>query len=205
MVQFGLVCRQESDYFQNALQENSNNTNTAEVDHLKQKIAQLTLDINALKIENSSLKVDKENLSKERKNDAKQIKRLENERKSLENKEKAVKYLREKYEMNKISDQFSQKMSTRSTQHRIQTQNKIPSNKPGPFKTPSVKSEARSELNEPTSFMRDDEEDEILASPQASQDSPLLGDDLSRVLNSDTQQSAAFSTPAAEMGDTWSD
>ena len=96
MIQFGLVCRQESDYFQNALQENSNNTNTAEVEHLKQKIAQLTLDINALKIENSSLKVEKENLSKERKNDAKQIKRLENERKSLENKSKAVKLRHEK-------------------------------------------------------------------------------------------------------------
>jgi len=96
MVRFGLVCRQESDYFQNALQENSNNTNTAEVEHLKQKIAQLTLDINALKIENSSLKVEKENLSKERKNDARQIKRLENERKSLENKSKAVKLRHEK-------------------------------------------------------------------------------------------------------------
>ena len=36
-------------------------------------------------------------------------------------------------------------------------------------------------------------------------DSPLFGDDLSRMLNSDTQQSAAFGTPAAEMGDTWSD
>ena len=36
-------------------------------------------------------------------------------------------------------------------------------------------------------------------------DSPLFGDDLSRMLNSDTQQSATFSTPAAEMGDTWSD
>ena len=102
MVQFGLVCRQESDYFQNALQENSNNTNTAEVEHLKQKIAQLTLDINALKIENSSLKVEKENLSKERKNDAKQIKRLENERKSLENKSKAVKLRHEKVSYSKL-------------------------------------------------------------------------------------------------------
>ena len=60
-------------------------------------------------------------------------------------------------------------MSTRSTQHRIQTQNKIPQNKPEPFKAPSIKSEAKSQPNEPNSFMRDDEEDEILASPQASQ------------------------------------
>ena len=64
-------------------------------------------------------------------------------------------------------------MSTRSTQHRIQTQNKNPPNKSEPFKTPSTKSEAKSEAktepSEANSFMRDEEEDEILASPQASQ------------------------------------
>ena len=32
---------------------------------------------------------------------------------------------------------------------------------------------------------------------------PLFGDDLTRMLNSATQQSAAYGTPAA--GDTWSD
>ena len=97
MVQFSLVCKQESDYFQNALQENnSNNTNTAEVEHLKQTIAAMRHDMNILKNENSSLKIDKENLAKERKNDARRIKRLETENKSLESKAKAVKIRHEK-------------------------------------------------------------------------------------------------------------
>ena len=68
-------------------------------------------------------------------------------------------------------------MSTRSTQHRIQTQNKNPQNKSEPFKPPSIKSEAKPEAkpeakSEPSganSFMRDEEEDEMLASPQPSQ------------------------------------
>ena len=115
-------------------------------------------------------------------------------------------------------------MSTRSTQHRIQTQNKNPPNKSEPFKAPSFKPEAKPETKpEPTeanSPMQNDEEDEMLASPQASQgknmtcfwpyshtildsQGPLFGDDLSRMLNSDTQQSAAYNTPAAEI--TWSD
>jgi len=228
MVQFSLVCKQESDYFQNALQENnSNNANTAEVENLKRTIFALREEMDTLKKENSSLKVDKENQSKEHKNDARKIKRLENENKSLESKakavklrhekelkklnsrisgkEKTVKYLREKYEMNKISDQFSQKMSTRSTQHRIQTRNKSHPYKSEPFKAPSFKPEAKSEPTEAHSSMKDDEEDAILASPQASQDSqsPLFGDDLTRMLNSDTQQSAVYNTPAAEI--TWSD
>ena len=104
MVQFSLVCKQESDYFQNALQENnSNNTNTAEVENLKRTILELREENNALKKENStlkkessSLKIDKANLSNERRNDARKIKRLENELKSSENKAKAVKVRHEK-------------------------------------------------------------------------------------------------------------
>ena len=97
MVQFSLVCKQESDYFQNALHENnSNNTNTAEVENLKQTIAAMRHDMNVLKNENSCLKIEKENLSKERKNDARRIKRLETENKSLESKAKAVKLRHEK-------------------------------------------------------------------------------------------------------------
>ena len=60
-------------------------------------------------------------------------------------------------------------MSTRSTQHRIQTQNKNPPNKSEPFKAPSFKPEAKSEPTEANSCMKDDEEDAMLASPQASQ------------------------------------
>ena len=92
--------------------------------------------------------------------------------------------------MNKISDQFSQKsksiyfcipnqnkflVSTRSTQHRIQTRNKSHPYKSEPFKAPSFKPEAKSEPTEAHSSMKDDDEDEILASPQASQGKHMTG------------------------------
>ena len=84
----------------------------------------------------------------------------------------------------------------------------------------------KSEPGQSTSQMKTDEEDEILASPQASQASgkntctlkassmaktnfkafpysilasqtPLFGDNLAQILNSDTQESAVFGTPTA--------
>jgi len=239
-VQMALICKKESDYFKNVLQENNlNNTNRAEVEYLKQTICAMRDEMNGLKNENSSLKIEKDKISNEHKTDAKRIKCLDREVKSLNSKmegiklrhakevkklngrvsakERTVKFLREKYEVNKISDQFSQKMSTRSSQHRFQTQNKNPSNKSEPFKPLSIKSAVKSEPDaksepgvkfensEPKSDVKDDEEDEMLASPQASQASqgPLFGDDLTRMLNSDTQPSAAYGTPTGEM--TWSD
>jgi len=194
MLNFSLVCKRESDYFQNALQENnSNNTNTAEVENLKRTILELREENNALKKENStlkkessSLKIDKANLSNERRNDARKIKRLENELKSSENKakavkvrhekevqklnrrltgkEKAVKMLRHGNTMNNIADMMSQKMSTRSSQHR---QN--PSIKSEPSETKSEPKSSNPKRSEADSVMKDDDEDEILASPQASQ------------------------------------
>ena len=84
MVQLSLVCKQESDYFKNALQENhSNNTNTAEIEHFRRIIASMEDKIGVLEGENASMRVENENLKKEKKNDAKQIKRLENEVKSF--------------------------------------------------------------------------------------------------------------------------
>lgn len=238
-VQMALICKKESDYFKKILQENNlNNTNRAEVEYLKQTICAMRDEMNGLKNENSSLKIEKDKLSNEHKTDAKRIKCLDREVKSLNSKmegiklrhakevkklnsrlngkEKTVKYLREKYEVNKISDMMSQKMSTRSSQHRLQTQQK-----PFPNKEQSkseLKSDAKSEAKSPAkssdlklpevkSEMKDDEEDEslMLASPQASQDSQGLffGDDLTRMLNSDTQQTAAYGTPTGEV--TWSD
>jgi len=132
MVQLSLVQKKESDYFQNLLQENNSNTaDMAEIENLKRITTSMREEMNVLKRENASLKAENENLKKDKKNDAKKMKRLENEVKSLTSKAKAVdlrhskevkklntklsgkdksiKYLREKYEVNKVSDMMSQK------------------------------------------------------------------------------------------------
>jgi len=233
MVQLSLVQKKESDYFQNLLQENNSNTaDMAEIENLKRITTSMREEMNVLKRENASLKAENENLKKDKKNDSKKMKRLENEVKSLTSKAKAVdlrhskevkklntklsgkdksiKYLREKYEVNKVSDMMSQKMTTRSIQHRVQIQQKFPPNNLHSKPEPSVKLDAsiKSEPDEDKNEMKDDEEDEILASPQASQASqaPLFGDDLAQILNSDTQQSAVFGGPSRSAAvDTWSD
>ena len=62
-------------------------------------------------------------------------------------------------------------MTTRSIQHRVQIQQKFPPNNLHSKPEPSVKLDAsiKSEPDEDKNEMKDDEEDEILASPQASQ------------------------------------
>jgi hypothetical protein len=102
-----LICKKESDYFKNVLQENNlNNTNRAEVEYLKQTICAMRDEMNGLKNENSSLKIEKDKISNEHKTDAKRIKCLDREVKSLNSKMEGIK-LRHAKEVKKLNSRLN--------------------------------------------------------------------------------------------------